>query len=411
MDPEERKSRRAHREMESAPPRRQTGSPLPATRWDFLIVGAGIAGLSLAEALVRRSRASILVLEAGRVGQGASTRNAGRLAHAGITSPAMAYLARASRESWHEMQKRIGWSLHFQQLGEVTVFYREEEIARYEQAIRPALRSAGLACRIVSASKIAEIVPGYAPEEAVAGFYSRESYVLHHDAALYGLLETILGAGVVVREHAPVTGFLYSGDAVTGVEAAGREIVAENTVLCCGDATGGYVADLGWQVPVRVERQQMIVTETLRPLKWPIVRWTGPESAGSCHQMSRGEVVAACQDPNGDVTPNDGCSLAFLGRTTRQLFHNLPILRGSAIIRQWGGRTTKTADHFPFAGAIPGYSGAWALFGMNAFTLYPLVAEWLATTLLGESAHGIFQRCALSSERGVTAAPMHSMVN
>lgn len=380
-------------------------APSPTPRWDFLIIGAGIAGLSLAEALASQAKVRILVLEAARVGAGASTRNAGRLAHAGMMTPELAELARQSRVAWYEMQRRIRWSLHLQQLGEVTVYYREQEVERFEAIVQPALRAVGLKGRLIAPARIPRYVPGYDARDAIAAFYSQESFVLHHDAAIYGLMEVLLEAGVSVQENSAVTGFLQHGEEVTGVMLDDREVQAANVILCCGDAAIDLVKKLGWETPLKIERQQMIVTETIRNLNWPIVRWTGPISSGSCHQMARGEVVAACQDPNGDTRQDNGCTASFLTRTARQLFHHLPILRKTTIMRQWGGVTTKTTDHLPFAGPIPGRPGAWGLFGMNAFTLYPLIAQWLAAVLLGKQAHPILERCTFSSPRGMAIRP------
>lgn len=385
---------------------RQGLAALTATRWDFLIVGAGIAGLSLAEALVHRSRARVLILEAERVGAGASTRNAGRLTHAGCTTPVIAEHARDCRRSLRALETRIRHSLLIQPMGEVTVLYRSSEVEHIRNAVLPSLRHAKLDGQLISAHKVERLIPGYTMEGVVAGFHSRASFVVHHDSALFGLLEYLTRSGVVISERSPVDDLLFSGQAVCGVQVGDRDIEADNVVLCSAGRTVDFLAGLDLHVPLTVVRQQTLVTEPIRNPGWPIVRWTGPESSGGVHRTVRGEMIAACQHPQGDPTLDNGCTPGFLTRTTRQLARNLPPLRGIAVLRQWGGVNAKTADHMPYAGQVPSHPGLWTLFGMNAFTMYPLVADRLATTLLGMEAHPAVAGYALSPTRGVRLRSM-----
>jgi glycine/D-amino acid oxidase-like deaminating enzyme len=370
-------------------------------RWDTIIVGAGIAGLSLAEALTRTEAGRLLIIDTARVGAGASTRNAGRLTHAHCTTPERAVLARAARRALFTLQHRLASSFSLQQLGEMTVLYQEAEAERAVNEVLPALRSAGLSGRLIGPGQIGVQMADYNPDGAVAALLVDDSIALHHDAVIYALLRTVLRRGVTIKTGAAVHRLLCDQGTVGGVVVGATEYQAQRVILCCAEGSLALLAGLGWQIPLNVVRQQTLIIASIRDRHWPIVRWTGPAGAGSCHRVARGEVLAACQRPGGDPQRNSGCTPDFLARTSRELGNKLPILGTSAVIRQWGGVTTKTADDLPYAGPVPSHTGLWVLFGMNAFTHYPLFAEHLARAVRGEESSGLLERAALTPARGV----------
>ena len=78
---------------EAAPPLDLPPPPVPASV-DAAIVGAGITGLNAALVLARSGR-SVVVFDAGDLGQGASSRNAG-------------YVGRTLKHGFGDLQRRHG---------------------------------------------------------------------------------------------------------------------------------------------------------------------------------------------------------------------------------------------------------------------------------------------------------------
>lgn len=369
--------------------------------WDYLIVGAGIAGLCLAEALSRKAKPSVLVLDAGRVGVGASSRNAARLTHAGCVTPQLAELARDSRQAINALRRRLGVTAMLQALGEVTVLYREQEIEQFKTQVLPALRHAGLEGALIPATQISERVRGGAFEQAIGAFVTPETVVMHPEGFIFPLQRELAKRGVVIREQTAFKEFVYQGKQVTGVLGWDETWSAKNVIVCSGSDGSDMVAGAGWVTPVKVVRQQVIVTEPVRNLGWPVIRWTGPVGSGQCHRTLRGELIGAAQHPRGEVIRNNQGSGTFMTRTAREFFEHLPVVCDAKILRQWGGQTTLTADHMPFAGPVPAHSGLWALYGMNSFTMYPLFADLLSEALLEHASPSLLQYSALSAARGV----------
>jgi glycine/D-amino acid oxidase-like deaminating enzyme len=78
---------------------RPVGVETPAlpTRVDAVVIGSGYTGLSAALTLARAGR-SVIVLDAGIPGAGASSRNGGMLGHA--LKPSLGVLIRATGKNW-----------------------------------------------------------------------------------------------------------------------------------------------------------------------------------------------------------------------------------------------------------------------------------------------------------------------
>jgi glycine/D-amino acid oxidase-like deaminating enzyme len=369
--------------------------------WDFIIVGAGIAGLCIAESISRRVKASILLIDRCRVGSGASTRNAGRLTHASCTTPERAINARQSCQSLHDLESRLNSNFLIQKLGEVTVLYQEEEVENFNGCVIPAMHIAGLHASLIKSNRIHDLIPYYEIKGALAAFVTNESFVLHHDAVLYALMKELKKRGVSILEYTPVEQLLFNNISSIGIITNNETIRSRQVILCCGHLCVDFLTQLGLFVPIQLVRQQTLVTEPIYNIKLPIVRWTGPISSGSCHRSVRGEIIAASQHPQGDLSKNNLCSNHFILRTARQLSTHLPMFNNIDILRQWGGVTTINIDHVPFAGAIPGKDNIWIVFGVNAFTMFPMIAEKVVEVLLNLKNEKVIQPFALSMERGV----------
>jgi glycine/D-amino acid oxidase-like deaminating enzyme len=299
------------------------------------------------------------------------------------------------------LQAQFKHNIILQSLGEVTVLYNESELHQVEHEILPSMRELGLKGRLIDCEGIRNYIPEYNPDGAVGAFITKETFVVHPDALLMGLIEVLRKRKVPVIEYARVSNLALDGKSVYGVLIDEEVIKAKRVILCCGTAGKDFLAGVGWLTPLEIRRHQTIVIDNIWNLGWPVIRWTGPISSGSCHRTARGEVLAACQHPEGDHVNNNQTSMDFILRTAEQLCSHLPVLSGGSILRQWGGVTSNAPDDLPYAGPVPDRQGLWALYGINGFTIYPLLADYLSLSLLGIKTEPIMSHFSLSAERGV----------
>src|SRR5262249_9535571 len=86
---------------------------------DVLVVGGGILGVATAAACPEAGAGAVLLIEASRLGAGATRGAAGLLApgaHQGIDPPALVELGRASRARWRELDAAVPGGVGFRDL-------------------------------------------------------------------------------------------------------------------------------------------------------------------------------------------------------------------------------------------------------------------------------------------------------
>ena len=237
-------------------------------RVDVAIIGGGYTGLSAAYHLARANpKARIVVLEARRVGNGASGRNGGMvLPHIGpetmqivddplthkwvydVTVASMQDLARLVRRTGADCDLKLDGYLYTVTKGEDVTYYRE-----YVQQAN----ELGMPLQFFNRLETAERLGTKAYWCSV---YDPNGGQVHPMKLVRALKTAAEGAGVYIYEDSPVHS-LEEGEALRLlVGDAGFEVIAEAVVL----ATNGYTSKLGWfQHQVIPVHTQCLSTEPL----------------------------------------------------------------------------------------------------------------------------------------------------
>lgn len=199
----------------AAPPR----AALAASRQaDVVIVGAGFTGLWTAYYLSERNPAlSIVVLEARRVGHGASGRNGGwvvgslaglaRLVE-GLAPGARAALCAQLADNVDQIGRVLaaeGIAADFNKAGILEVAARYPEQRARALARRSALLEAGHAaadCQWLAPAELAAIATF---RGASGALWFRQAATVHPVELLHGLAAVLEARGVVIHEHSPGT--------------------------------------------------------------------------------------------------------------------------------------------------------------------------------------------------------------
>jgi FAD dependent oxidoreductase TIGR03364 len=194
-------------------------------RWDVAIVGAGIAGLSLAWHL-QRSGKRVVVLDESPIAQGASVRNFGMIWVVGQPPGAMHDLALRSRELWQDASTELGFS--FRQSGSLTLAYEELEVSVLQEFL--AETSNEFDRKFLSREEILAKFPFVNPEGLKGGLMSPTEGAVDPREVVHGAAKRLSEKGVDVYFDCPVAavrpGIVES--------ASGDEFHAENIVVCPG---------------------------------------------------------------------------------------------------------------------------------------------------------------------------------
>jgi glycine/D-amino acid oxidase-like deaminating enzyme len=201
------------------------------SRWDAIVVGAGICGLAAAYELARRDR-RVLVLEAEGVGAGQSAGLARifRIAH---SDPRLCALALEAERGWRRWERELGLRLLG---GEGLVVAGPERAESYTAA----MRAAGARADPLDRAAIARRVPVADPPWEV-GLWDPLAGSLRIRRALHALARTVtVRRASVAALDDDGTAHLDGGDTVS----------APATLVCAGLGTGPLVAPLGLDVDV-----------------------------------------------------------------------------------------------------------------------------------------------------------------
>ena len=364
---------------ETAPLRAMTPPALPR-RVDVAVIGSGYSGLSAALTLARAGR-SVLVLEAGHPGQGASTRNGGMCGDA--LKPDLAELTRRYgarhalallREASEALEyladfiPREGIQCHFARMGRFTGALKPgqyERLARETETLRKAV---GLEADMVGRDGVRE--------EIGTDLYLGGRVTHHHGGlhpALYhrGLMDRALAAGVQIAGDTPLTSLAResTGFALTTPRGAlaAREVIV---------ATNGYTGPVtGWLrrrvIPIT---SYIVATEELSP---NLMRQLMPK--GRMLTDTNRLLVYFRPSPDGRRILFGGrahyrpADLAAAGGILRRYMVRLfPELSKVKLSHAWFGYIAYTFDRLPHTGVVDGMHYALGYCGSGV-----VMATWL----------------------------------
>ncbi|HEY0118734.1 MAG TPA: FAD-dependent oxidoreductase [Cellulomonas sp.] len=354
---------------------------------DVLVVGGGYLGLwSALRAKQQNPAASVVLLEAFRIGWAASGRNGGFVSSSVTHGPAngLAHwpgeidtLERLGRENLDGMERELGElgvDCGFARVGELTVATQPHQVGELRSG---AERDAALGGHDVFLDRDAVRERIDSPT-FLAGVYSPGATALVNPARLaWGLADAAEGAGVQIHEHTPVRNLVDRGGHVDAQTDHGR--VAARTVVLATNAFGPLLRRLRlYTVPVY---DYALGTAPLTAEQLASIGWSGREGLADCgNQFHYSRLTddnrilwggydaiyhfASGIRPEYDERPETFELLAH------QFFETFPQLAGVAVDYAWGGvidTCTRFAAFYGTAwGGKVGYAAGFTGLGVGA---------------------------------------------
>jgi len=343
-------------------------------RADVVVIGGGFTGLSAALALAQRG-ASVVVLEAGRLGGGASGRNGGQC----NTGVAQDYLAlseqlgearasacyRAYAAAVATVERLIheeGIACGYRASGKLKLASKPKHFAHLELTAERIRREVDPQIEMIGAEQIRREVDSPA---FYGGLLQKNGGQMHMGQFALGLADAAARRGVLLYEKTAVTGLSRIGGDAYRVSSTGGDVLAKQVLVATGPSRHG---------PFNWFRRR------LAPIGSFVVV-TEPLPAGLLAQMlpnQRSYVTSRLMHNYFRVLPDE--RLLFGGRARftaseqpsdiksgrilqRGLAKMFPALAQTRIDYCWGGLVDITADRMPRAGQhdglyyAMGYSG------------------------------------------------------
>lgn len=360
--------------------------------YDFIVIGAGVIGTSVAFHLAELGARRVLVLERQQIGAGTGAQSSGIL-RTHYSVPENVQLA---HQSWAVFSSFADYvddpeaSSGLVKCGYMIAAGGDERVACLRASLEQQ-QQMGVVVEFLDARQARERLP-------IARFDDQEliGYEPHAGFADAYLVNTAFARaarrrGVKILEGVGADGLVMEGQRVKGVRSRLGTFFADTVI----STQNMWAIELGqWlhrSIPLIPERHQVLALEATEPYTNQMPVFKDLSSAGMLYYRSyggkqmlvseglAGEPLAAPDDSQGDI------SLDQVVEIGAQVAERFPAYGEGELASSWTGVYDVTPDWNPVLGPLPGTDGLLVGFGFSGhgFKLCPAVGKVLAQTALG----------------------------
>ncbi|WP_427134190.1 NAD(P)/FAD-dependent oxidoreductase [Pseudarthrobacter sp. S9] len=332
---------------------------------DVLVIGAGVIGAAAAYFAAQQGL-NVTVLDKGLPASGTSSACEGNILVSDKELGPELELMRFSLGVWHGdlgEHKRL-WE--FESKGGIIVASRESSLASLNR-VMAVQAGFGVTVEELDREALRDAEPNISPEALGGAIYPEDCQVQPMLVAAH-LVRLAAEAGARFIADTPVTGFLRSGDRVTGVRTPRGDFSAGAVVNCTGTWAGELAALAGVSVPVLPRRGFVMVTEPLPPMVHhkvyaaEYIDNVGSSDAGlQASPVVEGTpsgtiLIGSTRERVGFDRTVSTNALRLLARNATALF---PFLEHVKAIRHYHGFRPYCPDHLPVIGHDERAPGLW----------------------------------------------------
>jgi glycine/D-amino acid oxidase-like deaminating enzyme len=349
---------------------------------DVLVIGAGIAGCSLACELAAAG-ASVVVAERGAVCSGSSALNAGGIRQQFTQETSV----RAGMDTVCRLmgfQEEFGVDPAFRQAGYLFLHDGGDGARVLERAVEVQNRC-GVPTRMVGPDEIAALMPGINLAGVAGGAHNPTDGYVDPNSMVAGFAAGARARGATIIQDCAVLAIESQGGKVKGVSAASERIVPDVVVNAAGAWSASVARLYGGSLPITARRNDIFVLdsspapERFLPLTIDLI------SGLYFHSEGEGLVAGLAESfVDGDPPPTVAVGWDMLPTMVERLVHRLPELETAGVSHGWAGFIETTPDDNPIVGwtqlenvyTMAGFSG-------HGMSLAPGLAPLAAREIMG----------------------------
>lgn len=367
-------------------------SKLP-THAEFVIIGGGIIGLSIAYHLTRLGHRDVLLLERDQLTCGTTWHAAGLVTQLRANEN-MAKLAQYTAGLFRELEELTGQHTGFRQCGSITVAATP---ARLEELRRGASmgRSFGLDVEIIDAAEAKRRVPLLDVADVLGAAWIGSDGKTNPVDTARAFATGARQRGARILERTPVTRIVVENGRMAGVETAEGIVRTERVVICAGMWSRTLAADVNWTVPLHAAEHFYVVTEAMGGLSpdTPTVR-----DLDACFYAKEdaGKLLVGFFEPKGKPWGMTGIPREFSFDSLPDDFDHIephlanamrrmPALEHVGLQLSFNGPESFTPDNRFLLGPAPDIAGLYVASGFNSCGIESsggagkVMAEWMST--------------------------------
>jgi sarcosine oxidase subunit beta len=370
---------------------------------DVIVVGAGIAGSSLAYHLAARSIGTVLI-EKRFPAAGPSGRSSALL-HLFYLEPELSRLAARGISILRDMRELTGYESDYRDVGMLWVA-GEAAAAGYAAAATRIREDEGGDISVLSLAEFAALAPGLTTEGIGVTIWEPRSGYADPASSTSALARRAGELGARTMMSARMSRVLVEGERAIGIETVdGERIHGGAVVLATGPWTRPHLQAVGVDLPLHVERHVMAAVEVpgtardVLPFCWcddVYMNYGRPEGqdlllfgtwagGGTGVRNEDAPPAGAIDDPD---TYAEGASDAESAEILSFVTPRIPAVADLGVRRGYAGLYDMSPDDLPVIGPVPGIDQLYVIAGSSGhgFKLGPGVGEAVADLIeTGES--------------------------
>ncbi len=366
----------------------------------MVIIGGGIMGVSTAYHLAAAGVTGVVLLDAGALGSGSTSKAAGGV-RAQFSDTINILLALRSLRAFEIFTEQFGQEIDFRQVGYLFLLDSAADVSSFESAVR-IQNELGVPSRMITVAEAARRSPLISTDGLLAAVFCPTDGYCTPESVVLGYATSARRLGARLIPHCPVTGIEAQDGQITAVVTAGGRI-GTDTVVCAAGPWSRQVGEwAGVDLAVTPLRRQVLITEPVAGLEADLPFTIDFGTSLYFHREGPG-LLLGMSDPAETPGFKLNRSDAWLPGLGRVMQRRAPALMGVGVRSGWAGLYEVTPDHNALIGEsatvrrflyATGFSG-------HGFLMGPAVGEVLRDLYLGRPL-GI-DVAALSADRFAAA--------
>jgi glycine/D-amino acid oxidase-like deaminating enzyme len=347
-----------------------------------VVVGAGIAGASIAYHLAKRG-AKVTIIEAMRPGAGATEKSFGWINATFSKRPRLYFdLNQLGIAGWRRLETELGGELKVQWGGSVTWAGTASEADELREGVRNH-QEWGYATHLIDEDEFHRLLPNVPHRDFAAACHCEFEGAVDAMDALKAMLRQVREAGGEVKYPNEVTALKVENGRVAAVGMSEGSVSADAVVLACGVDIPRLAETADVMVPLKESTGVLVHTRPQPKLIDRVVIAPGIH----CKQKLDGRVVVG-----GAIVAGAGTATGLVtdaGEYAKEILRNaaqvLPGLRGVAVERVAVGKRVMPVDEYPIIGFADNCPNLYVAATHSGVTLAPLVGQLAALEILDEA--------------------------
>jgi sarcosine oxidase, subunit beta len=362
-------------------------------KFDIVVIGGGVIGVSIAYHLARFGCRRVLVLERGQLG-GGTTAQSSCILRTHYTVPENVALAKAAIAIFNDFPAYLADAeaeSGYNRCGLMLVAGDGSRAAALRETLAVE-RGLGVDAREIPADEARRIHPLVQFDDIAAIGWEPEAGYADAYLTLSAFARAARRLGATLREGVAVTGLSRDpGGRVIGVETSGGAIGAALVISAQNIWSQEVAAWTGIALPLTLSRHAVFTLEAPAPYTRELPVLKDLASPGKLYMRSYGGrqlLVGDGNDGEDIATPDTeqaDVPLDYVAEIGEQVAHRMPVFATAGLASSWTGVYDVTPDWNPVLGALPGIDGLHIAYGFSGhgFKLSPVVGRIVAQGALG----------------------------